>query len=131
MIIQVDLSNPKPVYLQIVESIRRAIATGVLQSGDKLPTIRDAAVQTRVNRNTISKAYQELENLGIVINRQGSGCFVTNSSPALKKQERIKIVQRMVDDLVLECYHHQISTDELIVMIKERASKLNKEPSDE
>ncbi len=129
MIITVDLSNPKPAYLQIVESVRRAIATGALQAGDKLPTIRDAAVQTRVNRNTISRAYQELENLGIVINRQGSGCFVTNSTPALKKQERLKIIQRMIDDLVLECYHHQIDIDELIGMVKKSADKFTKEPS--
>ena len=66
MLITVDLSNPKPVYLQITEAVRNSIAVGSLQPGDRLPAIRETAVQTRVNRNTVSRAYLELEHLGLV-----------------------------------------------------------------
>ncbi len=56
MIITIDLSNPQAAYLQIVDAVRKAIAVGSLQAGDRLPPIRDTAVQTRVNRNTVSRA---------------------------------------------------------------------------
>ena len=108
MNITVDLNNSKPTYLQIVECIRRAIAAGALQPGDQLPTIREAAVQARVNRNTVSRAYLELEHLGLVVNRQGSGTYVSNNGPTLERKERRKIIQQMVEDLTLEAYHYQI-----------------------
>ncbi len=127
MIITIDLSNPKATYLQIVEAVRRAIATGALKPGDKLPTIREAAVQARVNRNTVSRAYLELEHMGVVRARQGAGCFVTDDGPGLEKQERLKILERMSDDLTLEANHYQISIDEIIDMIRNSAGRLSKE----
>lgn len=129
MIITIDLSNPKPTYLQIVDCIRRAIATGALQPGDQLPTIRDAAVQARVNRNTISRAYLELEHLGLVRSRQGSGSFVTESGPQMEKKERLQILRRMADELVLESVHYQVPIEEVIQMIRNSAKKLAKEAS--
>ena len=127
MIITIDLSNPKATYLQIVESVRRAIATRALKPGDQLPTIREAAVQARVNRNTVSRAYLELEHMGVVRARQGAGCFVTDDGPGLEKKERLKILKRMSDDLTLEANHYQISIDEIIDMIRNSAGRLSKE----
>ena len=83
MIITIDLTNPKATYLQIVEAIRRAIATGALKPGDRLPTIREVAVQARVNRNTVSRAYLELEHQGLVRSRQGSGSYQGTPKGAL------------------------------------------------
>ncbi len=131
MIITIDLSNPKATYLQIVESVRRAIATGALKPGDQLPTIREAAVQARVNRNTVSRAYLELEHMGVVRARQGAGCFVTDDGPGLEKKERLKILERMSDDLTLEANHYQISIEEIIDMIRNSAGRLSKENENE
>ncbi|MGI6455592.1 MAG: GntR family transcriptional regulator [bacterium] len=131
MNITVDLNNSKPTYLQIVECIRRAIAAGALQPGDQLPTIREAAVQARVNRNTVSRAYLELEHLGLVVNRQGSGTYVSNNGPTLERKERRKIIQQMVEDLTLEAYHYQIPIEEVIHMIRESARKWGKETANE
>lgn len=124
MIITIDLNNPKATYLQIVESVRRAIATGALQPGDKLPTIREAAVQARVNRNTVSRAYLELEHLGMVRARQGAGFYVTDDGPGLEREERLKILQRMADDLMLEAHHYRIDPDQIVEMIHAGAQKL-------
>lgn len=124
MIIQIDLNDPKPTYLQIVDSVRRAIATGALKQGDQLPTIRDAAVQARVNRNTVSRAYLELEHQGIVRARQGAGCFVTDNGPGLEREERLKILQRLADELALEAHHYQIDVDQVIEMLRASAAKL-------
>lgn len=124
MIIQIDLNDPKPTYLQIVDSVRRAIATGALKQGDQLPTIRDAAVQARVNRNTVSRAYLELEHQGIVRARQGAGCFVTDNGPGLEREERLKILQRLADELALEAHHYQIGGDQVVEMIHASIAKL-------
>ena len=127
MIVTIDLTNPKPTYVQIVESIRRAVATGILKAGDQLPTIREVAVQTRVNRNTVSRAYLELEHLGLVRSRQGSGCFITDSGPNVEQEERMKALARMTDELALEAFHYQVDIDEVIEMLKKSAGKLGKE----
>ncbi len=127
MIITIDLNNQKPTYLQIVDNIRRAIATGALKAGDQLPTIREAAVQARVNRNTVSRAYLELEHLGLIRSRQGAGSFVSDSGPTLEHEERLKALQSMADELALEAYHYQIPLDDVIEMLRESAGKLGKE----
>ncbi|RJP21687.1 MAG: GntR family transcriptional regulator [Candidatus Omnitrophota bacterium] len=127
MIITIDLNNNKPTYLQIVDCVRRAVATGALKTGDQLPTIREAAVQARVNRNTISRAYLELEHLGMIRSRQGAGSFVTDAGPDLEHEERVKALQTLVDELALETVHYQIPVDDVIAMLRESAAKLGKE----
>lgn len=131
MIITVDPSNPKPTYLQIVDSIRRAIATGAVKPGDQLPTIRDVAVQARVNRNTVSRAYLELEHMGLVRSRQGSGSFLTDNGPGLEQKERLKIIKRIADELALEASHYKIPLDQVIAIVRESAAELNKESDHE
>jgi len=131
MIITIDLNNPKPTYLQIVESVRRAIATGALKPGDQLPTIREAAIQARVNRNTVSRAYLELEHQGLVRARQGSGCFVTDAGPNLEREERLRLIQRLVEELALEAFHFRIPLEEVLELLKQSAEQLGKENQDE
>lgn len=131
MFITVDLSNPKPTYLQIVEAVRRAIATGALKPGDRLPPIREAAVQARVNRNTVSRAYQELEHQGLVRPRQGSGCFITDDGPNLERGERLHLLKRMAEELALEAYHFRVPVDEVTEMLKQSAGELGKETENE
>lgn len=126
MIITVDLDNPKATYLQIVDAVRRAVATGALKPGDQLPTIREAAVQARVNRNTVSRAYLELEHLGVVRARQGAGCFVTDDGPGLERRERLKILQRMADELTLEAHHYQIDLERVVELVRESFGKLSR-----
>ncbi|MFH1739828.1 MAG: GntR family transcriptional regulator [bacterium] len=131
MIITVDLSNPKPTYLQIVEAIRRAVATGALKPGDQLPTIRDVAIQARVNRNTVSRAYLELEHQGLVRSRQGSGSYISDDGPSLAREERVRVLKRMSDELALEAYHYRIPINEVAKMLEESAAELGKEAEDE
>ena len=72
----VDSADPTPLYAQLDRSIRAAIASGRLRAGDKLPTVRQLAVELRINANTVAKVYAELERLGIVETRRGVGTFV-------------------------------------------------------
>ena len=73
MIFQINYKSGKPIYLQLVDQIKSAAASGALQTGEALPSIRPLAEELRVNRNTIAKAYSELESLGVVETQPGRG----------------------------------------------------------
>ena len=73
MLFHIDFKSGKPVYLQLVDQVRAAAASGALRAGEALPSIRPLAEQLRVNRNTIAKAYSELEAQGVIETAQGRG----------------------------------------------------------
>ena len=125
MIISVDLYNAKPAYLQITDAVRQAIAMGSLKTGDRLPPIRETAIQTRVNRNTVSRAYLELEHQGLVRARQGSGCFVTEGSAKQEQLTRRKAVSQKIAELLTEARLSHLSTEQLLHLVETAAAKMN------
>ena len=74
--VHLDYRDAKPIYTQIVENFRSQIATGILQPGDKLPSVRELAAQLSINPNTIQRAYRELEQQAMIQTLPGKGCFV-------------------------------------------------------
>lgn len=76
MFIQIDLLSPIPVYEQIINRVEGGIATGALHHNDRLPSIRDLAVSLRLNRNTVARAYMELERRGLIRSHIGQGSFI-------------------------------------------------------
>ena len=72
----IDATDPTPLYAQLERAIRVAIATGRLRSGDKLPTVRQLAVDLRINANTVAKVYGELERAGVLETQRGVGTFI-------------------------------------------------------
>jgi GntR family transcriptional regulator len=131
MFISVDPSDPKPTYLQIVEAVRRAIAIGALRPGDQLPTIREVAVRARINRNTVSRAYLELEHQGLVRARQGAGCFVSNGGTNVARKERLRQLRRKAEELALEAFHYRVPVENVVDMLRESAGELREETVDE
>lgn len=84
MAIQITRKSRVPVYLQIVDQIKHLIATGRLQPGEQLPTIRQLAVDLRVARNTVAHAYRELDKEGVISTRQGRGTLVSEQPDQLQ-----------------------------------------------
>jgi GntR family transcriptional regulator len=78
--IQISQTDPRPMYLQIKEQLRHRIAVGELKAGEEIPSIRALAVATRVSVITIKRAYLELELEGVILTRQGRGCFVAENA---------------------------------------------------
>jgi GntR family transcriptional regulator len=76
MSFRIDPTSTKPVFLQLVDEIKGAVARGALRPGDRLPTIRDCSIACRLNRNTVAKAYAELERAGVVTARPGVGTVI-------------------------------------------------------
>ena len=88
MRLKVDPGRPLPPSAQLVEGVLDALARGRLQAGEQLPTVRGLADEVVVNPNTVARAYRELETLGAVEGRHGSGVFVTEEGPAIARRER-------------------------------------------
>lgn len=85
--IHLDYRDARPIYAQIVDGFREKISTGVLQSGEKLPSVRELAGELTINPNTIQRSYRQLESEGWIATVPGKGCFVCEGGPG-QEQER-------------------------------------------
>jgi len=117
---QLNFKSGKPVYLQLVDQVKAAAASGAVRLGEGLPSIRPLAETLRVNRNTVAKAYAELESQGIIETVAGKGCFVrTNNSP-FKKEVRIGLLAQEIDDAVIQAHHLQVGKAEFLRLAADR-----------
>ena len=120
MVFQIDFKAGKPVYLQLVDQIRYAAASGALRPGEALPSIRPLAEELRVNRNTIAKAYAELEGQGIIETVPGKGCFLKDGNSPFTKQVRQKLLIKEIDEAVVTAHHLQVDRDAFLKLVDER-----------
>jgi len=113
-----------PLYAQLTRAIRFAIATGRLRVGEQLPTVRQLAVDLRVNANTVAKVYAELERSGILETRRGVGTFVSarHLSP-VHRDEHEKHLKDVVDRFVEEACAMGFSVDDLLDQLQSRRNK--------
>lgn len=113
MIFTVHLASAKPVYLQLVDQVKLAVASGRLQPGDRLPPIRDVAAQVRVNRNTVARVYADLEREGVVYTRAGQGCFVSDRGSSLSRTEQTRQLTTRIDDVIAQGSLFGLSREDL------------------
>ena len=124
MLFQLNFKSGKAVYLQLVDQVKLAAASGALQAGEALPGIRPLAEQLRVNRNTVAKAYTELESQGIVETVAGKGCFLRANASPYKKDVRRKLLAETLDDAAVHAHHLQIGKEEFLKVAEERFDAL-------
>ena len=124
MILQINFKSGMPIYLQIVDQIKAAAASGALQPGEALPSIRPLAEELRVNRNTVAKAYSELESQGIIETLPGRGCFLKENHSALRKGVRRELIEE-IDRAIVQAYHLQVPRGEFLELIHERMDVLD------
>jgi GntR family transcriptional regulator len=112
--LHLDPGSPVPLYLQLVEQVRRLIALGALRTGDRLPTVRELAVRTRINRNTAARAVQHLERDGLVRTRAGQGTFVVaDGSPGIDPERREQALAEAIDRLLVEAHTLGVPLEEM------------------
>ena len=102
-LLSVDPRDPTPIYAQLERGLRAAIATSRVRPGDQLPTVRQLAVDLRINANTVARVYAELERAGVIETRRGVGSFVTagatRAHPPREHDRRLRaFVTRMLAD---------------------------------
>jgi GntR family transcriptional regulator len=113
VIFKLNPSAGQPLYLQLMQQVRHAIETGVLQHGDLMPGIRTLAEELVVSHNTVAKAYTELEHEGLLELRHGSGAYVSAKRGVRSRTERVLVAQRRVRDLIASLKAEGLSNEEI------------------
>lgn len=120
MQVSINTTDPRPIYLQIMDEIRRALVLGTVKPGDPLPSIRQLASELRINPNTVAQAYRELEREGVAYVQRGQGTFV---SPDVQpgRAERRALARDVAKRALLEAHRSGLSAEELLEAIREAA----------
>ena len=113
-----NLDDSRPIYLQLMERIQHDIVSGVYQPEDKLPSVRDLALDAAVNPNTMQKALSELERSGLVYSHRTSGRFITDDSTLLKKI-KTDLAQEYISTFLSQMRRLGLNNSETLEMIKE------------
>jgi GntR family transcriptional regulator len=111
-------SSPTPIYRQIIDQVRAAIARGELAAGDPLPSVRGLAEELVVNMNTVAKAYGELVRHGDAVSEAGRGVFVSSKPPQTPEVERRRRLAQAVERVVAEAVHLSVDRDGLLLAIE-------------
>ena len=120
----INFRSGKPVYLQLADQVKAAAASGALRTGECLPSIRPLAEELRVNRNTVAKAYTELESQGVIETRPGKGCFIRSAQSPLKKDARRKALAETIDESVIQAHHLSLTRTDFLRLAEDRYDAL-------
>jgi GntR family transcriptional regulator len=120
MLIRLIHGDSRPIYVQIMDEIRRAIVVGTLAPDDALPSLRQLAGELRVNPNTVQLAYRELQRAGVVYARRGQGMYVAASSGG--NDERPRLARDVALRALRDAHRHGITVDELIAGLRAAAA---------
>ena len=111
--LRVSATDPRPIYIQIMDEIRRGIATGLWEADQALPSIRQLATDVRVHPNTVQQAYRELEREGAVYVQRGEGTFVAPKRAADVRRDRRRLADAVADRALRDGYRHGLTLQEV------------------
>ena len=113
MQIRVDPQSAEPLFEQVVFAVKAAVARGTAKAGEQLPSVRELARELAINPNTVVRAYEALERDGVVVRRQGAGCFLTGGGRDLATGERKKQLQELLHRAATAAFHLGFSADDV------------------
>ena len=113
MDLKINTSSGAPIYLQIVDQVKRSVAVGRLKPEDPLPSVRQLALELTINPNTVARAYLELEHQGFLYKRQGQGTYVCTPTIGAARRERNKIVAGLFEKAIVEAVSFGMSAAEI------------------
>ena len=125
MRLRVSPDSAVPIYEQILSQVVFAVAAGDLPAGEAVPSVRELSQQLIVNANTVARAYQELERLGVVEARRGVGMFVTDGGPKVCRERRKVLVRDRVRETVREAAAAGLSAEELRQLVDDEWPRRN------
>jgi GntR family transcriptional regulator len=125
--LKLDPASPIPMYLQIVEQVRRAIAAGSIQADDEMPSVRALATEHLINPNTVARAYLELEREGLLTKRRGAGTYVSHDAEELRHAQRVRIVTESIDQALTAAREFGWTPEQIRKAVEERLNHMNTE----
>jgi GntR family transcriptional regulator len=125
MLIDIHPDSPVPIYEQIVAQVLFSVASGALRVGERVPSVRDLALQLVVNPNTVARAYQKLEERGVLRARRGLGMEVTPEAVAISLGLRRDIVQARIREALREAVQSGVPRPDIRRLVEEELSRAN------
>ena len=125
MLFDIQPDSSVPIYEQIVAQITFAIASGALEAGTRIPSVRELAGRLVINPNTIARAFQELERRGVVAARRGLGMEVTPDGPDLCRRQRQEIVRGRIRQALREAASSALTAEEIRTLVDEELARVN------
>ena len=127
MYLQIDPNNGSPIYLQIIEQIKHAVSIGIFEVGKPIPTIREIALELRINPNTVAKAIRELEREGVLKTYVGKGSFVTEKSASITKKESEEKIMNLVEKFIRDIKWLGLDKESTIKFLEENWNQIEQE----
>ena len=124
MYLHLDHHSGEPIYRQVVEQVKYRVASGQLEPGQQLPSIRALAGQLKINPRTVVKAYEQLQHAGLVVMRHGQGVFVTAARETLPAAARKKALADLARRLLAEASRMGATPEETIAIIEQVAGQM-------
>lgn len=126
LMLHIDFRSGLPIYTQIVNQVQAQVASGGLQPGDQLPTVRALAEELRVNFNTVARAYRILDEARIISTQQGRGTYITEIPPPnVTERLRREALEALTQQYINEALRLEFSKDEISAMVKEQLAAWN------
>jgi GntR family transcriptional regulator len=126
MLLRPNPSSGVPIYLQLMEQVKHAVATGALRPGEQLPGIRPLAEQLVINPNTVAKAYRELEHEGVIELRHGAGAFVAATAQPKKQTDKLRAAQTIVSAAIDRLRARGVTDEEIRRLFEAELAGLTK-----
>jgi GntR family transcriptional regulator len=120
MLIALNLRDRRPLYVQIMDEIRRALVLGTLSANDAVPSVRQLAAELRINPNTVSQAYRELEREGVLEVRRGQGTYVARSR--VTAAQRSAVAGQVAARALQDAHRNGLDVDDLIDALRSAAT---------
>ena len=123
MLVDINAADPRPVYQQIADEVRRSIAVGILKPDDPLPAVRRLADDLKVNANTVQHAYRTLERDGVVYVKRGMGTFVKTLARDTGRGRPAQVARQIAERALREAFRHGLLASDLIAALDEIAPR--------
>lgn len=125
MICHIDAGNGIPIYEQIERQVKFAVANGSLLAGERVPSVRDLATQTAVNVNTVSRAYRDLQQAGVLNSIRGTGLVISQEAAKICKLDRLEMIRERLQSVLQEALQNQISVEEIRTLVDAEWTRLS------
>lgn len=126
MWLEINPRSSVPIYQQVVDGVKELIARGILVSGERIPTVRELAVELSLNPNTIAKAYQRLEQEGIIETMRSRGTFVAGRTEVLDMEAARQQLVDLLEKVLVEAYHLGLNREDIKQLFEERLDNWEK-----
>jgi GntR family transcriptional regulator len=126
MLVDIDTSDPRPVFRQIADELSRCVSVGILKPDEPLPAIRKLADDLKVNANTVQHAYRTLEQEGAVYVKRGMGTFISPRAVELGRGKQASVARQIAERMLREGFRHGLLASDLIAALQEIAPRRGK-----